>query len=65
MKPLNAIVIAVAIPSFFAGAGGMSEFSQMVGFENWKFAYFMFFVVMVCMGIGTYFLIKRLEKYWK
>jgi magnesium transporter len=65
MKHLNAIVISVEIPSFFAGAGGMSEFSQMVGFENWKIAYFLFLVAMVFMGIGIYFLVKRLEKYWK
>jgi hypothetical protein len=37
----------------------------MVGFENWKLAYGVFLGSMVSMGIGTYFLIKRLEKYWK
>jgi len=65
MKHLNALVIAVAIPSFFAGVGGMSEFSDMVGFTNWPVAYFFFVFVMIVIGIITYFAIKHLEKYWK
>jgi len=65
MKHLNALVIAVAIPSFFAGVGGMSEFSQMVGFTNWPLAYFLFVFIMIVIGIITYFIIKHMEKYWK
>ena len=65
MKHLNALVIAVAIPSFFAGVGGMSEFSQMVGFTNWPVAYFFFVLIMIVIGVITYFAIKHLEKYWK
>ena len=65
MKNLNALVIAVAIPSFFAGVGGMSEFSAMIGFQNWKIAYPFFVLVMLIIGIATFFIIKKLEKYWK
>jgi len=65
MKHLNALVIAVAIPSFFAGVGGMSEFSSMVGFTNWPLAYFLFVSIMIAMGGVIYFAIKHLEKYWK
>ena len=36
MKNLNAIVIAVAIPSFFAGVGGMSELYAITGITNPK-----------------------------
>jgi magnesium transporter len=65
MKNLNAIVIAVAVPSFFAGMGGMSEFSMMSHSENWTIAYPLFLLAMVAMGMGTFFLVRYLEKFWK
>jgi magnesium transporter len=65
MKNLNALVIAVAVPSFFAGMGGMSEFSGMIGFTNWKIAYPVFFGVMVLIGVSTFLIIKKIEKLWK
>ena len=66
MKNLNAFVIAVAVPSFFAGVGGMSEFSNMIGFEkHWKWAYPLFVVGMILIGMVTFFLIKKAERYWK
>jgi magnesium transporter len=65
MKNLNALVIAVAVPSFFAGMGGMSEFSNMIQFENWKAGYALFFIIMVVIGVATFMLTKRVEKYWK
>lgn len=63
MKNLNAIVIAVAVPSFFAGVGGMSEFSAMTGIENWKLAYPLFLLAMLGVGAVTFIAIKRLEKH--
>jgi magnesium transporter len=65
MKNLNAIVIAIAIPSFFAGVGGMSEFSGMIGFENWKLGYFMFIIIMSLIGVVTFIIIKKSEQKWK
>jgi len=65
MKYLNAIVIAVAVPSFFASVGGMSEFSVITGVDNWKMAYAVFIVVMTGMGLGTYFFIRWIERYWR
>jgi magnesium transporter len=65
MKNLNALVIAVAVPSFVAGVGGMSEFSNMVGFNNWKLAYPIFLVAMTALGVGSFFLIKVTERFWK
>lgn len=64
MKFLNALVISIAVPTFFTGMGGMSEFSQMVGFSNWKVAYLSFFGIMVAMGVGIFFLIRTFEKLW-
>jgi magnesium transporter len=64
MKNLNAVVIAVAVPSFLAGMGGMSEFSAMTGgTSNGWFAYPLFLASMAAVGIVTYFVIKRIERH--
>jgi len=65
MKNLNAIVIAVAVPSFFAGVGGMSEFSGMIHFSNWKVGYPIFVLAMLAIGIATFVIIKKVEGIWK
>jgi len=65
MKNLNAIVIAVAVPTFLTGVGGMSEFSKITGFEHWLLAYPAFLTAMTALGVGTFFIIKRLEHYWR
>ncbi|MBN1130093.1 MAG: magnesium transporter CorA family protein [Chitinispirillaceae bacterium] len=64
MKNLNALVIAVAIPSFFAGVGGMSEFSDMIGFSNWKYGYGLFVCTMVLLALVIFIVIKKSEKLW-
>lgn len=63
MKNLNAIVIAVAIPSFFAGVGGMSELYAITGISNPRLAYPLFMAAMIIIGVSTFVLIKRLEKH--
>ena len=63
MKNLNAIVIAVAIPSFFAGVGGMSELYAITGITNPRIAYPVFMAAMIAIGITTFITIKRLEKH--
>jgi len=63
MKNLNAIVIAIAIPSFFAGVGGMSEITTITGISNPAEAYPLFLSVMLMMGAAIFILIKRLEKH--
>ena len=65
MKNLNALVISVAIPSFFAAVGGMSEFSSMIGFGNWKYGYAIFLICMILIGIITFVIIKKTENLWK
>jgi len=65
MKNLNALVIAVSVPSFFAGVGGMSEFSNMIGFKHWLLGYPVFLLAMLLMGISTFFIIKKVESFWK
>jgi magnesium transporter len=63
MKNLNAIVIAVAVPSFFAGVGGMSELHAITGISSPRLAYPLFLAVMLAVGAATFVLIKRLEKH--
>lgn len=65
MKNLNALVISVAVPSFIAGVGGMSEFSGMIGFSNWKFGYPIFLGVMILIGGTTFFIIKKAGRFWQ
>lgn len=65
MKNLNAIVIAVSIPSFFASMLGMSEFSMMIGGGHWWWAYPIFVAAMVGLGVLTFSLIRRLEQRWR
>ncbi|KAH3760135.1 divalent metal ion transporter [Pelomyxa schiedti] len=61
MKNLNAIVISIAIPTFLASVGGMSEFTAMVGADRWPYAFPMFIVVMFFVGVLTFIGIKKIE----
>ena len=65
MKNLNAIVIAIGVPTFFTGVFGMSEFSGRIGPNHWTLAYFTFVIVMVSLGVGIFFAIKKFERIWK
>lgn len=63
MKNLNAVVIAVAVPSFFAGVGGMSELCTVTGITNPQLAFLAFVGAMSLVGLATFWVIKRLEKH--
>ncbi|HAH31967.1 MAG TPA: divalent metal ion transporter [Elusimicrobia bacterium] len=63
MKNLNAVVIAVAVPSFFAGVGGMSELCTLTGITNPRLAFLVFVITMATVGLLTYYIIKRMEKH--
>jgi len=66
MKNLNALVIAVAVPSFFAGVGGMSELTVLCGgAENMWIVYPSFLLAMLGLGVGTYLLIKKTENLFR
>jgi magnesium transporter len=49
--------------TLLAGIGGMSEWTMMTGPENWKIAYPAFILAMAGIGIGSYYILKRLEKF--
>ena len=59
MKNMNAITIAIAVPSFIAAVGGMSEFSMMTEGLWWPHAYSALVLVMVVVGYITYLLVKQ------
>ena len=64
MKNMNAIVIAVAVPTFFTGVFGMSEFSMMTKDVAYCFmAYPLFILAMVGLGFFTYWLIRKYERH--
>jgi len=48
--------------TLIAGIGGMSEFTMMVGQENWRIAYFVLLVVMAVIGLINYRLLMRMER---
>jgi hypothetical protein len=43
----------------------MSEFSVLVGGVPLGLAYPLFATAMVAVGVGTFFLIRRMERLWK
>ena len=66
MKNMNAIVIAVAIPTFFTGVFGMSEFTEFLSGPNHKYWYLsfpIFFVLMTVLAVFVFWLIKKFEKH--
>lgn len=62
MKNLNMLVIALAIPSFFAGVGGMSELTVITGIEDTRVAYGAFFLVMLLIVAITIRLLQYMER---
>jgi magnesium transporter len=66
MKNMNAIVIAVAIPTFFTGVFGMSEFTEFLSGPNHKYWYLsfpLFFILMTGLALFVFWLIKKFEKH--
>ena len=63
MKNMNAIVISVAIPTFFTGVGGMSEFTAFVGDVHKWWAYPVFMLIMVGLGFLVFWMIEKYEKH--
>ena len=62
MKNMNAIVIAVAVPTFFTGVFGMSEFTMMSK-DYWYIAYPLFVAMMILLGFFAFWLIKKYERH--
>ena len=63
MKNLNAVVIAIAVPSFFAGVGGMSELATITQIADPRVTYPVFILLMSGLGVAVYWIIKHVEKH--
>ena len=62
MKNMNAIAIAISVPTFITGVGGMSEFTTVFG-PKWSFvAYPVFFLIMAVIALLIYFWITSERK---
>lgn len=62
IKQLTIISIIFMPLNFFAGVGGMSEFSMMTQGMPWQVSYFLFTVAMVLVGWITYICLRYFEK---
>lgn len=62
MKNMNALVIAISVPTFITGVGGMSEFTSIFGKKWWYIAYPAFFLVMASVAFFIYFFITKGKK---
>jgi magnesium transporter len=57
------LITTIFMPlTLLAGIGGMSEWSMMTGPQNWRFAYPVFLLAMVVLGILNYFFLRWIEK---
>ena len=62
MKNMNAIVIAISVPTFITGVGGMSEFTSIFGKKWWFVTYPAFVLLMTAIALVIYFVITRKRK---
>ncbi len=56
------LISSIFMPlTLISGIGGMSEFTMMVGQENWKIGYIVLLVLMVVVAIVNFLLLRRME----
>jgi magnesium transporter len=48
--------------TLISGIGGMSEYTMMVGRENWQIGYLVLLVFMVVVAMINYSLLQRMER---
>lgn len=57
------LITTIFMPlSLIAGIGGMSEWTQITGPENWKVSYPILLGVMALLGVANYFVLRWLER---
>ncbi len=62
MKRLTMITTIFMPLTLLSGIGGMSEYSMMTGTDNWRISYPLMILGMVIIAIGTYYLLKRMNR---
>ena len=56
------LISSIFMPlTLISGIGGMSEYTMMVGQENWRIGYFILLVLMIMVAIINFFLLRRME----
>ena len=57
------LISSIFMPlTLISGIGGMSEYTMMVGQENWKIGYFVLLALMVGVAIINFLLLRRMEQ---
>ena len=57
------LISSIFMPlTLISGIGGMSEYSMMVGQENWKIGYLVLLAAMVVVAIINFLLLQRMER---
>ena len=62
LKTLTVITIAIAVPSFFASMGGMSELERIIGIENPRLAQGIFLIFSMIIAYLIFAIFRKLEK---
>ena len=62
MKNMNAIVIAISVPTFFTGVFGMSEFTAFLTGSKWFVGYPLFVFAMLLLALFIFWLITRSDR---
>lgn len=62
MRRLTLITTIFMPLTLISGIGGMSEFTMIIGQENWKIGYAVLLIVMAVIAFVNYLLLLRLEK---
>ena len=62
MKNMNAIVIAISVPTFFTGVFGMSEFTAFLTGSKWFVGYPLFVFAMLLLALFIYWLSTRSDR---
>ncbi len=61
LKNLTLINVVFLPLNLIASVGGMSEYSMMTHGLDWRVSYLLFFVAMVVIGLGTAWLLRRVD----
>jgi len=57
------LISSIFMPlTLISGIGGMSEYTMMVGQENWRIGYLVLLVMMVVVAVINFLLLRRMER---
>jgi magnesium transporter len=57
------LISSIFMPlTLISGIGGMSEYTMIVGQENWKIGYLLLMVLMIIVATINFLLLRRMER---